>query len=243
VREITTPVVFSMCQGPEANHALQQIEARGTLIVNSPRAVQGCYRTNLCRVDGAAASIMAPTTLVATARDGAQLDFAGGRSYWVKRGDVHATQQGDVVRVTSRADTLEVLDGFRRRGIGEAALQPHIPGQVVKFYGVVGTPFFRYYTEGDFKLCPVAFNLARPAIDRLARAIGLEVYGGDAVLAESGEIFVIDVNDWPSFAYFRAEAAEVIAARLQRRAVEHLAASAAARPAVSMPLPALRRSR
>ncbi len=232
VRERATelaPFVFSMCQGPDANRTLEAVEARGVLVVNSPRAVQGCYRSNLCRLAGAEA-IMAPTALVSTARDGLRFDFSDGRRYWVKRGDVHATQEGDVVRVDSQLDYLAALERFRRRGIGEAAVQAHIEGQVVKFYGVVGSPFFRYYAEGDIKLSPVALGLARPAIERMVRAIGLEIYGGDAVLAADGTVSVIDVNDWPSFAYFRSEAAQVIAKHLHDRALARLGSVAAALP-------------
>jgi hypothetical protein len=216
-RAISGATIFSMCQGPEANRLLEGYEQRGALVINSPRAVQGCYRFNLCRLAGAEA-ILAPTALVSTAR-GLRLDFSEGRAYWVKRGDVHATQAGDVARVGSQAEYLEVLEGLRRRGIDEAAVQEHVDGQVVKFYGVVGTPFFRYYAEGDFKLCPVAFGAARAAIERVVGRIGLEVYGGDAVLGAGGEIAVIDINDWPSFAYFRADAAEVIAGRIEERSL------------------------
>ena len=44
-----------------------------------------------------------------------------------------------------------------------------------------------------------------------ARALGLDVYGGDAVVAEDGSISIIDINDWPSFATIRDEASEQIA--------------------------------
>jgi len=223
------PFIFSMCQGPNANRALEAVEDRGALVINSPRAVQGCYRSNLCRLAGAE-PIMAPTAIVPTARDGLRFDFGEGRCYWVKRGDVHATQEGDVVRVNSQVDYLAALEGFRHRGIGEAAIQAHIEGQVVKFYGVVGSPFFRYYAEGDIKLSPVALGLARPAIERLVRRIGLEVYGGDAVLAADGTVSVIDVNDWPSFAYFRTEAAQVIAEHIHERALARFGNVATAWP-------------
>jgi len=214
--DVSSPVVFSMCQGPTANRVLSDLERQGTLIINSPLAVQNCYRVNLARVAGGD-GILAPTTIVSTSNPKPpSLGLAGSTAMWVKRGDVHATQQGDVVRVNSSEEYLSVLTEFRRRGIDQAAIQAHIPGQVVKFYGVVGSPFFRYYAEGDFKVCPVVFPSARPAIERLVRKMGLHVYGGDAVIADDGRIFVIDVNDWPSFAYYRDEAAEVIGNHIHR---------------------------
>jgi len=219
LRSIDTPVVFSMCQGPRANNELRRLERRGLLVVNSPLAVQSCYRVNLLRLLGAQATALAPMTIVET--DG-QSDltalFADHRTCWVKRGDVHATQQGDVVRVTGVEECAHVLAGFRERGVTHAVIQPHIEGEVVKFYGVVGDGFFRFYSERDRKVAPVAFWSARPAVERLVQRIGLLVYGGDAVLTEDGQVVVIDINDWPSFASFRAEAADAIAQRIQHQA-------------------------
>lgn len=227
--------IFSMCQGPEANRALEAVAREGRLIVNSPSSVQGCYRINLVRAASAAGpGILAPTSVIETQSPGGRPHSCPsfeGRAYWVKRGDVHATQTGDVVKVTSAAEYLSALEGFRRRAIRDAAVQLHVPGKVVKFYGVRGTPFFRYYAEGDPKLAPALFLAARPAIERLVRAVGLEIYGGDAVLADDGRILVIDLNDWPSFACFRAEAAEAIAARIHARALEHTLVSSSLRRA------------
>jgi D-alanine-D-alanine ligase-like ATP-grasp enzyme len=42
-------------------------------------------------------------------------------------------------------------------------------------------------------------------------ALGLEVYGGDAIVTPAGEIFLIDINAWPSFALYREEASLQIA--------------------------------
>ena len=59
---------------------------------------------------------------------------------------------------------------------------------------------------------PSAKSRAAPA-----QALELEVWGGDAIVTPAGEIFVIDVNAWPSFALFRDEAADHIAAHLAAR--------------------------
>jgi len=52
---------------------------------------------------------------------------------------------------------------------------------------------------------------------RAAAALGLEVYGGDAIVSEGGTLTVIDLNAWPSFALFRPVAAARIAALLAAR--------------------------
>jgi len=218
---IDAPVVFSMCQGPRATRELLDLEQQGTLIVNSPRAVQNCYRVALSRLQHRHQGILAPMTVIST-RPASPVPMEVGRSYWIKRGDVHATQEGDVVRVDSPTQGLEVLSDLHGRGVQHAVVQPHLDGTVVKFYGVVGAPFFRHYSERDHKVAPITFRLAHPAIERLVSEMGLTVYGGDAVMAPDGTISVIDINDWPSFAYFRDEAASVIADRILQVAVAHV---------------------
>jgi glutathione synthase/RimK-type ligase-like ATP-grasp enzyme len=44
-----------------------------------------------------------------------------------------------------------------------------------------------------------------------AKATGLEIYGGDCIVDSKGGIFIIDLNDFPSFTAVRHEAAERIA--------------------------------
>lgn len=221
--EIDATALFSMCQGPRATKALVEHERAGQLIINSPRAVQSCYRTRMSRI-AQHHKLLAPTTIVATAAEPGEPPMPiGEHGLWVKRGDVHATQREDVVRVRSVAEYAAVLADFRQRGIVAAAVQAHVVGEVVKFYGVVGTAFFRFYAETMHNVYPVALSAAHPAIEALARHIGLEVYGGDAVVTSQGRVAVIDVNDWPSFAYYRSEAAEVIAGRIYERAAQHAA--------------------
>jgi len=47
--------------------------------------------------------------------------------------------------------------------------------------------------------------------ERLAKAVGVEVFGGDAIIRSDGTFCVIDFNDWPSFSRCRPEAACTIA--------------------------------
>jgi hypothetical protein len=217
-------VVFSMCQGSRANGILAGLEAQGTLIINSPVAAQNCYRSNLHRVAGSKQNNLVSLSIVSTQGDGlAPLPSGHAAAFWVKRGDVHATQKGDVVKVRGEQEYGAVLADFRRRGISCAAVEPHIEGEVVKFYGVVDSPFFSFYCERNPERIPDGFRAARPEIEALIRQVGLEIYGGDAVMTRDGRIVVIDVNDWPSFARFRDQAASVIAQHIHRRATEWLA--------------------
>jgi len=221
-KSITTDTVFSMCQGALANDHLSRTLTPSRLIINDPRAVKRCYRQNLYRKPMAGGEMLPPTSLVSTG-DTSELTLLWGNAeaMWVKRGDVHSVQDGDVVKVHSPGRLKEVLEGFRRRNIHTAAVQRHVNGTVVKFYGVVGSTFFRFYAEHDRKVAPVAFHHARPQVEALVQRMGLEVYGGDAVISPDGQVSVIDVNDWPSFAYFREEAGEAIGRRVFSLALAH----------------------
>jgi len=222
--------IVSMCQGPEANAFLAREAQRGTLVINHPEAVQNCYRARLHRALRGHWGVFAPTVLLPTqvarslsiTRLLGKSELAGAASYWVKRGDVHATGPADVVRVRSDAELRAVLAGFAARGIPEAVVGRHLEGEVVKFYGVVDSPFFRYYGERDAKIVPLAFGAARAQIEMVVRRVGLEIYGGDAVIGHNGEVRLIDLNDWPSFASFRAEAAEAIGQHIHARVCEYL---------------------
>ena len=83
-------------------------------------------------------------------------------------------------------------------------------------------PWFRWFYHKDQQVVGHRFDPRRLAAmaQRAAAALGLEVYGGDAIVEPGGEPVVIDVNAWPSFALYRDEASERIAAYLAGRFVE-----------------------
>ncbi|MCW5698890.1 MAG: hypothetical protein KIT00_03510 [Rhodospirillales bacterium] len=66
-----------------------------------------------------------------------------------------------------------------------------------------------------------------------AGALGLEVFGGDAIATGDGELYIIDINAWPSFARFRDEAAREIATHLSHRFMARDAASTVDFPGVA----------
>jgi hypothetical protein len=168
-----------------------------------------------------AAVSFVPSRLIATA-GGAD---PGAPPVWVKRADVHNTQDGDVTFAETPDAVRAALAALAARGIPRAVLQPHMPGDLVKFYGIGGnarsdgTPaWFRWFyhknqTLAGHPLDPVALGRA---VRRAAAALGLEIYGGDAIATPTGAV-LLDVNAWPSFALYRDEAAARIAEHLVRR--------------------------
>jgi hypothetical protein len=147
-----------------------------------------------------------PTRLVATTSD---VEVSDAAPCWVKRGDVHAMTADDVVFAERPAEVRAALMDFAARGIDRAALQSHVEGIVVKFYGVADGRFFRCFTQGSEipAPLPVLWSAARAG----AAALGLEVFGGDLVVGGDGRPVLVDINDWPSFSRCRDEAADAIA--------------------------------
>jgi hypothetical protein len=144
----------------------------------------------------------------------------------VKRGDVHNTQEGDVVLAPTPTAVDGALAGLAVRDIPRAVIQPHVDGDLIKFYGIGAgggphrePPWFRWFYHKDQRLAGHTFDqreLAR-LVRRAAAALGLEVYGGDAIATAGGQLVLLDVNAWPSFALYRDEASAAIASYLALR--------------------------
>jgi hypothetical protein len=214
--------VFMMCEQVAILAHLRELAARGVPHVNTPLAVLNTYRDKMMALLEEAAVSFVPSRLVETTGG----DETGALPMWVKRADVHNTQEGDVTYAATAGDVHAALAGLAKRGMRQAVLQPHVAGDLVKFYGIGGnaradgTPaWFRWFyhknqTVAGHPLDPVVLGRA---VRRAAAALGLEVYGGDAIATAEGRIVLIDVNAWPSFALYRDEASAAIAEHLSRR--------------------------
>ena len=219
-------LVFSMCQGRRALDFLIRWEKEGARLVNSPRASLNTYRDRLPVLMQEAGIPFPPTTLIATTESAIAQpafpvfnDVNGG--VWLKRGDVHASVSADVQWVDSLDGLHAGLRDFADRGVRRAAVQHHRPGDEIKFYGVSGGGFFYWFypKDADAGVPRHQFDQARlhKVAAAAAAAAGLDIFGGDVIVAPGGGLTVIDLNDWPSFAPCRDQAAEAIAVHLMRR--------------------------
>ncbi len=203
--------ILSMCQGKASLENLVAWERDGIKIINSPRSALNTHRDRLPGLMVEAGVCFPKTQLVRT-NDGAELhslDLNGG--VWLKRGDVHAAVAADVQWVDSREKFEAGLADFARRGIEMAAVQAHRVGDEIKFYGVTEGRFFHWFYSSEaheYNFDPADLeNLA----NRAASAAGLEIFGGDVIVSPTGELTLIDLNDWPSFAPCREQASDAIA--------------------------------
>lgn len=198
--------VLAMCQSSSALAALDRAGAT-VPVINSADAIRACHRHETVRRLAGTGVPFPATQLVATSAD--RTTLAHLAPCWVKRGDVHAMTTDDVLFARTPDALVAALDDFAVRGIERAALQAHVEGVVVKFYGVADGRFFRCYTSGAE--IPAALPALWNAASTGAAALGLDVFGGDLVVGGDGRPVIIDLNDWPSFARCRDEAADAIA--------------------------------
>lgn len=214
--------VFLMCERVPVLERLRALEASGVPHVNSPRAVLNTYRDRMIAAFDEANVPFIPSRIVSTATP----DGAGPSPVWVKRADVHNTQDGDVVFAPTPDAVGAALHGLAERGIPRAVIQPHVEGDLVKFYGIGAgggphgePPWFRWFYHKEQRLARHPFDQRRLArlVRGAAAALGLEIYGGDAIVPPSGAPVLLDVNAWPSFALFRDEASARIASYLALR--------------------------
>ena len=210
------PVVFSMCQSLEALAVLQTWETQGVLVLNTPAAVRACYRLELV-------TALSQTTLPFPRSVVIPLDETKSTAapwpawpentagWWVKRGDVHAMQSDDVLFVRHTTDLPAQLARLRQRGIGHAVVQEHIAGQEWKFYAVRGHGVLHAFAPHETHCPPIDYARLNTLAQQASEILGLDIYGGDCLMTSDGTLYLIDINDWPSFRGCRPVAATHIA--------------------------------
>jgi len=224
--EIPEPVVLNMCRRQESIKKLQKLEDDGKLIINSGYGIENCTRERMTRIL-VGNNIPYPESLIVNTNESvtSALKKAGFTSCWIKRGDFHAMHKEDVSYCRHAEEAQEVLQEYFYRGIHRAVINRHLPGDLIKFYGVAGTNFYYWFypfDEGHSKYGHEAINgksrglsfdlsYLKKICSDAADVLDVRIYGGDCIVAEDGSISIIDFNDWPSFAPCRQEAAPHIA--------------------------------
>lgn len=231
--QLNADFIFDMARDRATIHRLKVLEDQGALVVNSAYGIDNCVRkamTELLIANG----VPHPKSFIIPTDGSFTPDIF---PCWIKRGNSHAMVKEDVVYVECKEEAERVLADFRKRGIPEAVVNEHLIGDLVKFYGVQGTDFFYvfYPTEqshskfgleainGVSRGYPFDAKLLQRYGNQAAEALNVPIYGGDCVVSKTGEIRIIDFNDWPSFARCREEAAPEIAECIYQRVMSKLA--------------------
>lgn len=211
--DINENVIFSMARSAPALKYLETLEKKGALIMNSVSGVRNCHRENMMKII-TMNDVGAPRNMTVSAEDFKYADKIvskfSTRKLWVKR-DGHINHREDIAKVYSAAELGNILKEFQSRNILKASVQEHIIGDEIKFYAAPGADYWHWYYSNGSRKNKFDISLLKQYIYELAELFGLEFYGGDVIITTDGKILFIDVNDWPSFAPIRAEAAENIA--------------------------------
>ena len=209
LEEVEADVCLSMARSERAIGILRN---SGIPTINTPEGVAlCCHRSALDQLMRREHIAMPP--------------LQGNDGYWLKRGDSPAETKADVVFCANAEELAEAQRQMAGRGIGDQVVSAHVKGDLLKFYGVSGTSFFRYYYPaddgiskfGDEERNGVAHHYAfdveglRSEANRLAALTHTQVYGGDCIVGTDGRFALIDFNDWPSFSRCRDEAAQAVA--------------------------------
>lgn len=195
-------LIFSMCQGPKGLDELAMWKAQGAKIVNDPAASRRTYRHTLCALFATQGIPFPQSHVIDAQRENDLSRFASlfeKRGAWLKRHDVHATQAEDVLWIPTWQDLTSGVARFNERGLRQVILQEHLAGDEVKFYAVRGHLFWPFYPK-DSQGYPFEEKKLQAIAERAAQTVGLGIYGGDAIISPNGDITLIDLNDWPSFA-------------------------------------------
>ncbi len=219
-------IILNMCRERASIARLQQCEDEGKLVINSGYGIENCTRERMTRIL-LGNNIPYPESLIVNTNENVKplIKEAGFQSCWIKRGDFHAMHKEDVSYCRHADEAQEVLQEYFYRGITRAVINVHLVGDLIKFYGIKGSPFFYWFypfDEGHSKYGLEQINGRSQGLkfdeehlkdicNRAAEELNTVIYGGDCIVGEDGEVRIIDFNDWPSFAPCREEAAPHIA--------------------------------
>lgn len=219
-------IILNMCREQQSIKRLQEMGDDGCIVINSGYGIENCTRERMTRIL-MGHGIPYPDSIIVNTNEAVigELKNAGINNCWIKRGDFHAMHKEDVSYVRHAEEAQEVLQEYFFRGIKRAVINKHLVGDLIKFYGMYGSPFFFWFypfDDGHSKYGLEAINGKSKGIDfdieylksicnQAAEALDVKIYGGDCIVSPEGDIRIIDFNDWPSFAPCRNEAAPFIA--------------------------------
>lgn len=229
LKDPSEKLIFNMVRDWRSIRKLQKLEDKGYRVINSGYGIENCTREKMTRLLMDQGIAHPRSLILQTDEDPTEaLEKAGFENCWIKRGDFHAIHREDVTYVRNLEEAKTILKEYAIRGIPNAVINEHLVGDLIKFYGVEGTDFFYWFypsnmhhskfgleaINGTAKGLPFEVEILQHICNKAANVLNTQIYGGDCIVSESGEIRLIDFNDWPSFAPCRNEAAPAIAQRI-----------------------------
>lgn len=221
-------IILAMCRGSKTIEKIQQLEDEGKIVVNSGYGIENCIRMIMVRllVD---AGIPIPESVVVETDVNVRktLEKAGFGPCWVKKGEAPVHHLEDIALCRHPEEAQEILHEFFFRHISKAVVSKDIPGDRIRFYGIASSgwfySFYRSDKKGTFTLEPSddLYVKVKDICMKAAEILRVDVFGGDMVVDAAGNCYIVNFDDWPSFAPIRKEAAKAIAKSVLTR-VRHL---------------------
>lgn len=152
---------------------------------------------------------------------------------WVKVMCTDGVQADDVSYVATAMEADCRIIEHAAQQVPDIVVQKHLEGDLLKCYCVMkAEPFIYWFYPQETGYCkyggaaevhnsplaytPVLREQLLQLAERLSRQLGLAIFGFDAIVqpsdspAQPSALYIIDVNDWPSFSRCSEEAADAI---------------------------------
>lgn len=211
-------IIYHMSRNSNTLAILEEAEAQGIMVINRASSVRRCERKSFTDI---LKRERVPQPEYIEIEDKKAIPQTG-YPLWLKKSKGWSCHRHDVCIATSMEDAMQAIDSFRSRGIENVLCCSHITGDIVKFYGISDN-FFRWHYpspekskfglekfNGTTAHYPFDSKKLRDIAFTAAKAIGIEIFGGDCIVTPNGEIIIIDINDFPSFSMYCEEAATAI---------------------------------
>ena len=218
-----TQAVCSMSRTTGTLERLRRAEEQGVVVINPTTAVKNssreCFMTILHN-NGI------PQPSFCFVKDAKEIDNELFPC-WIKKAQGWSCHKDDVCYAENRQEAIAIIEQHTKRGTTNCIQMQHCPGDIIKFYGVGSKLFYHCYPEntkfGKEKIngAPKHYSfdtaVLREIAQKAAQLIGLDIYGGDAIVTREGDIYIIDINDFPSFTAIREIAAFEIAGLIKEK--------------------------
>ena len=225
-------IIINMCRTKEALKKMQILAEGGVLVINTPQAIKNCTRRNLYTLFTQNGIPIPPTQIVKTTSSSSEIKIP--LPCWIKLPDAPTTKKEDICYISTHEELTETLHQFNLRGEEEVVVSQHLSGDLVKFYSVEGSSFihttyptidqhskFGYEEHNDtVKSIPFNREYLLQISQRAAEVTGIKIFGGDCIITPTGEPYIIDFNDWPSFSTCVEEASVAIAEMIKKETIK-----------------------
>lgn len=211
-------IVLAMCRGSEAIVRLQALEDSGVTVINSGYGIENCIRVIMVRLLKDAGMPIPDCIVTDTDIDiRRRLGKGGYGACWVKRGDGPIRHLEDICRCRHPEEAQEILHEFFFRKIPVAVVSKDVEGEKIRCYGIRSSNTFHCFMPFSSHRNPLEetdselFLKVRDLCMKAAEILRIDIFGCDVVQTADGECFLVNFDDWPSFAPIRKEAAKAIA--------------------------------